>query len=209
MMLLMPLPFIASHATDPAPGVWAGRQEARNLECTRMSQAQAHQLYPDDVPEPAPRTMTLTRVDALVCKPRMLPFGQRPSRDEAILSTLGRQVGALTEIALALGGPDTTWYVDAFYPEPRVSSKISVAARTDLAERGRRVSDRVPLLAAGDLAVLRDLAPKDAYPLACQRYFAEHVLGENEAFLGLMLLDPRETQLHAGVCMGGHWRWLE
>ena len=52
------------------------------------------------------------------------------------------------------------------------------------------------------------MKPRDAYPLACARYFAEHVLGEKDLFLGLMLVDTRETQLHAGLCDRGQWRWL-
>ena len=99
--------------------------------------------------------------------------------------------------------------MDTFYPDPRVASKISVAARTHLAESGRKVSDRVPLLAAGDLSVLAEMDLQKAYPLACQRYFAEHSLKETDAFIGLMLVDSRETQLHAGVCVRGEWRWLQ
>lgn len=208
ILLLMPLPLLADRVADPAPGLWHGRQEVRELECTRMTQAQAHELYPVQVPEPAPRTGNLSELDALVCTRRILRQGERPARDEVILSSLRQSVGEITDVAGAVGSSDTTWHVDAFYPEPRVASKISVAARTALAERGYRVSDRVPLLAAGDLSVLRELSPKDAYPLACARYFAEQSLGEKDAFLGIMIVDERETQLHAGVCRGGQWRWL-
>ncbi|HCF60033.1 MAG TPA: hypothetical protein DFS52_18820, partial [Myxococcales bacterium] len=99
-------------------------------------------------------------------------------------------------------------HVDAFYPQPEVAAKIAVASRTDLAERGQRVSDRVPLLAAGDLVVLGGMPPQQAYPLACKRYFDEGTLAEKDAFLNLMILDPREAQLHAGLCVQGKWTWL-
>lgn len=209
IMLLMPLPLLTDRVNDPAPGITQSRQDARNLECTRMSQAQAHQLYPGQVPEPSARTSAnLMEIDALTCTQRMIRYGDRPARDEVILSTLREQVGEITEVAGALGTPSTTWYVDAFYPQPRVTTKIAVAARTALAERGYRVSDKVPLLAAGDLLVLRDLEAKDAYRLACERYFAQGILSGDDAFLGIMIVDARETQLHAGVCTSGRWRWL-
>lgn len=209
IMLLLPLPIIAERAADPSASLWQTKAGARNLDCTRMSQAQAHERYPGKVPERAPRALADQQVDALACTRRFIDYGERPARDEAILSSLRRSVGELTEAASALEPKkELTWHVDAFYPDPLVASKISVAARTELAERGRRVSDRVPVLAAGDIAVLSGLSAKDAYEVACVRYFDQKALGENEAFLGIMIVDPRETQLHAGVCVNREWRWL-
>lgn len=208
IMLLLPLPLVAEHASDPVPFIWQGRQELRNLDCTRMSQERAHELYPGQVPEPAPRTANLTITDALVCTPRIMKVGERNARDEVVLSSLRETTEEITEAAAALAPADTVWHVDGFYPDARVASKVAVAARIRLAEHGHKVSDQVPMLAAGDLLVLRDRAAKDAYPLACKRYFDEKILKDNEAFLGIMLLDSRETQLHAGVCVAGGWRWL-
>lgn len=173
-----------------------------------MSRDQAHELSPGTVPEGSPRGGTFEDSDALVCARRFMLPGERPARDEAILSTLHESVQELTQAAAALYSEDVTWHVDAFYPEPLVAAKIAVAARTELAEHRRRVSDRVPVLAVGDVAVLRKLRPFEAYPLACARYFAEHVLEKNDLFLGLMIIDTRETQLHAGLCQRGEWRWL-
>ncbi|APS00785.1 hypothetical protein BCY86_08915 [Pajaroellobacter abortibovis] len=73
-----------------------------------------------------------------------------------------------------------TWYVDAFYPESAVSSKIAIAARAELVERGCKVSNRVPVLAAGDISVLQSMPAKDAYSVACKRYFAERGLTEKD-----------------------------
>jgi hypothetical protein len=147
--------------------------------------------------------------DALSCTRRFMRIGERPARDEAILSSLRQSVGDITQSANALEAGELTWHVDAFYPQPAVAAKISVAARTALVERGRKVSDRVPVLAAGDIAVLWKLPPNRAYPLACARYFAEGVLTERDVFLGVMLVDERETQLHAGLCARGEWKWLQ
>ena len=200
---------LAACAYDPAPGVFHTRKESRNLECTRLAHAQAHERFPGDVPPVAPRALAEEVTDALVCEPRFLPLGDRMPRDEAILSTLRASVGTLTQLASALNPGDVVWHVDAFYPEQAVASKISIAAKTELFEHGRKVSDRVPMLAAGDISVLSHLPPRQMYAVACQRYFSEHLLTERDVFLGLMVVDPRETQLHAGICQGGKWRWVQ
>lgn len=208
IMLLMPLPIFVGRAHDPSPGIFQSKEEARNLECTRLSQAEAHDRFPGQVPEPPARGTTAVS-DALACTSRFMRIGERPARDEVILSSLRQSVGAITQTAGALEAGELTWYVDAFYPEPAVAAKISVATRTDLVERGRKVSDRVPVLAAGDIAVLWKMPPQQAYPLACKRYFAQGVLTERDVFLGVMIVDARETQLHAGLCARGEWKWLQ
>jgi len=207
LILLMPLPVFGVRANDPIAGPWQSKEEARNLECTRLGQSQAHELHPDQVPEESPRG-SFGVTDALSCTQRFMRYGERPDRDEVILSSLRQTVGEITQVASALGSGELTWHVDAFYPGPAVAAKISVTARTQLAERGLKVSDRVPVLAAGDIAVLGRMPASKAYPLACRRYFEQGVLKEQDAFLGLMLVDARETQLHAGLCMRGEWRWL-
>lgn len=203
------LPVFLGRSNEPSPGITQSKQESRNLDCVRMNQARAHELYPGRVPEPAPRQSSESIVDALICSSRYIDLDERPARDEALLSHLRRNVGELTDAASTLGTSKTTWHVDAFYPDARVAGKIAVTARTELAERGRKVSDRVPLLAAADLAVLHPLPPEKAFPIACKRYFAEKSLDTNDAFLAVTLVDPRETQLHAGVCLDGEWRWLQ
>ncbi|MBX5484774.1 MAG: hypothetical protein IRZ16_23365 [Myxococcaceae bacterium] len=209
IIFLMALPSLADRAGDPSLNAFRSKAEARNMECTRVSQAQAHERFPGQVPEPSPRVSSnLMDIDALVCTPRIVRVGERPARDEAILSSLSQSVSDIAQVAGAVGDPDTLWHVDAFYPDPRVAHKIAVAARTHLVETGHLVSDRVPLLAAGDLLVMRDLPERKRFELACARFFAEHALGEHEAFLGITVVDPRETQLHAGVCQKGVWQWL-
>ena len=205
--ILLPF-FLMERATDPSPGFFQSKADARNLDCTRLSHAMANQLHPGQVPEVPTRDLAGGSSDALVCATRIMRYGDRPARDEAILSSLRQTVGEITQTASALFPEDITWHVDAFYPDTKVAAKIAVAARTDLAERGRRVSDRVPLLAAGDIAILGRMPPREAYPLACARYLAHQSLGEQDALLGVMIVDPRETKLHAGLCLRGQWRWL-
>lgn len=190
------------------PLVLEGRARRRNLDCVRLSQEEAFARYPGQVSAPPAREIADANVDVLTCSQRYLRPGDRPARDEAILSTLTTQVTGLAESASALVPGDVVWHVDAFYPSARVGQKISVAAKTVLAERGLAVSDRVPTLAAGDVAVLATLPPSDVYRLACSRAWALSVLRADEVLLGLMVVDPKETQLHAGVCHRGEWRWV-
>ncbi len=203
--LLLLLAVLTGCAADPAPGFFHGRAQARALECAWLPQSEAHVREPGRVPDVPPRSIH-SPPDVLVCKRRYLDANERPSRDEAILSNLRGEVGDIVQAAA--GEPSTVWHVDAYYPDALVARKIAVAARTELAERGWKVSDRVPALAAGDLSVLGSLAPGKQYPLACERVFAEGALVSPEAFLGVMIVDAREAQLHAGVCRDGQWRWL-
>ncbi len=200
--------FFAACTKDPAAGFLQTKQQARNYDCQRFAQQEAHERYPGLVPEPPPRGGYGVK-DALVCTRRIVDWGERDARDEVVLSSLRESVDELVRLARSAAPPGTTWYVDAFYPQPQVAQKISIAARTSLVERGQTVSDQVPVLAAGDIAVLARLGPSRSYALACKRYFAQEILQPGEALLGLMIIDPRESQLHAGLCLQGEWRWLQ
>lgn len=203
-----PLFLLFACTKDPSAGFIQTKEQARNYDCQRLSQTEAHERFPGVVPEPAPRG-SFGGFDALVCNRRLVEWGERDGRDEVVLSSLRGTVDELVRLATAAAPEGTRWYVDAFYPDPRVSQKISTAARVSLYERGQAVSDQVPLLAAGDIAVLARMPPSTSYAIACSRYFAEDVLGRGEGFLGLMIVDARESQLHAGVCLNGAWRWLQ
>lgn len=209
VLLLLTMPLVSEAILDPATHLTERRRDARNLDCVRMTHAAAHELFRPRIPEPPARS-SAPDADALVCRRRIMSAGERPPRDEAILSNLSRTVGEIAELASARGGQagGITYLVETFYPDAEVGSKVSVAARTHLAERGQRVSDRVPLLAAGDLVVLGRLPPQEAYRLACARYFAQKSLGPDQALLAFMLVDGRETSLHAGLCKDGEWTWL-
>lgn len=199
---------LAGCVHDPSPGVFRTKEESRNLDCVRMSHSQAHERFPGVVPDQPPKGAYWV-TDALVCGARIVSLGERPARDEVVLTSLRESVASLTRQATAQAPADTLWHVDAFYPVATVSQKIAVAARVDIAERGFRVSDRVPVLAAGDIAVLSTTGADKAFPLACARYQAEGLLGEDEGFLGIMMLDKHEVALHGGYCLKGSWRWLE
>lgn len=196
-------------AYDPAPGLVTSRREARQFECVRLTKQAAHLRFPGEVSAEAARSLADERVDALVCQPRFLSLDERAPRDEAILSTLRSQIDSLIQLASTSNPGTLVWYVDAFYPEQTVAAKIAGAAKVSLFEHGRAVSDRVPVLAAGDVAVISRMTPQRSYETACKRYFDEQILGEGDAFLGLMILDARETQLHAGVCQRGQWQWVQ
>ncbi|MDX2010323.1 MAG: hypothetical protein SFW67_09040 [Myxococcaceae bacterium] len=190
------------------PVIFSNRAERRSIDCTRLSQLEAFERYPGQVPAPQARTVASEDPGVLTCASRYFAIDERPARDEAILSTLSEQVGALADQAGALYGREAVWHVDAFYPSLPVAQKIAIAARTTLAERGLTVSNRVPTLAAGDVAVLATLPPAEVYPAACRRSFETRVLEGRDVFFGVMIVDAKETILHGGVCSEGTWRWL-
>ncbi len=198
---------------DPVHAAWLGRQEARELHCERLGQAEAHERYPGRVPAPNARSGALMEIDALECRHLVVAEGTRQPRDEAILQRLEADVDELVGLASTVGDEETRWIVDAYYPSPPVVRKVANAARVSLAERGRWVSDAPPRLSAGDVEVLRTLPMREAIPVACRRLFESGALegeqhGQNVAFLAVALLHPQESQLHAGTCRNGRFRWL-
>lgn len=206
---LLGLLLLAACTKDPSAGFTQTKEQARNYDCQRFSQEEAHERLPGLVPEPPARGGNFGVKDALLCRRRLVEWGERNGRDEVILTELRTSVDDIVRLAGAAAPEKTTWYVDSFYPSPLVAQKLSIAARVGLAERGQQVSDRVPVLAAGDIAVLARMPPWRSYGVACRRYFSEKVLSAGEALLGIMILDERESQLHAGVCLDGDWRWLQ
>lgn len=197
---------------DPVNVAWEGRQEARQFECERLSQAEAHRRNPAMVPPPHPRATALMQIDALVCKRPIRTAGALSPRDELILGRLRDDVGELSGLAASTGDKNTHWVVDAFFPDPVMVRKITTATRVALAEQGYLVSDQPPLLSAGDAEVFRTLPVRDALPLACRRLHDSGALGrgsdEEVAFLAIALLHEKESQLHAGTCVRGEYRWL-
>ena len=201
--------FLSSdHARDPIQQAWLGREHTRQLECERVSQAEAHRRFPADVPATAMRTSTIMELDALVCARRLVPWGTLHPRDEVILSNLSAEVAAIVGGVVGAVPVGSRVVVDVWYPSPQVAQKIAIATRQSVADTGHRVSNLAPLLAAGDVEVISALPPADALPVACARLFAEQTLTGTDAFVGVALLRDNETQLHAGLCQKGRWVWL-
>lgn len=193
---------------DPAVRMAAGRQVGRHLSCERISQREAHERAPSEVPAPHPRAGAISNVDAMVCTRPLLRLGSRPARDELVLSHLRDDVQGLALQAAGLADPGVRWVVDAHIPEPAVANKVAVAGRTALAELGASVSARAPVPAAGDVEVMRDLPLEDALALACRRMTSDGTLRPQDVWLSYALVRPYETRLHAGLCVRGAWRWL-
>lgn len=206
--LLTGLILFGDQANDPIQSAWLGRTNARQFECERMSQAQAHNRYPGSVAAPNARAGALMQIDALACHHRVAADGQRDPREETILARLDDEVSEMTGLALPVAGDDARWFVDAFYPDETMVQKIAGASRVALVQQGQRVMDTAPLLSAGDLIVLHSLPMKDAIPAACKRLFDSKKLVPGDAFLTVALLHREESQLHAGVCVDSGFRWL-
>ncbi len=195
---------------DPAPGLTTTRARSRSLECEWHSTAVGSQRYPGEIAPERPRGEYVNR-DALVCTERLMRPGLRADRDEAVLSSLDALVTDLTGAAGDLH-PELaaqTWLVEAYYPSTQVSAKLSFAAKNALVARGLRVSDRTPILSAGDVDVLTRLGPEAAYPGACRRYTDNGSLHPGDTLLAVVSRDPLETTLHAGLCTDGVWTWLK
>jgi hypothetical protein len=210
LLFLLPIPFpwVTAIADDPAPGITTGKDVGRNLECVHLSEQEAHERYPGIVSEAPPRG-SFIETRALECRARVFSYGERPGAEEALL---WRLTAASGEIAKAADDPtltDATWLVEAFHSDDAMAGKIAFAAKVALANRGRRVSDRVPALAAGDVLVIARMQPTQAYPVACGRYYAEGSLSDSDVLLAVIHPDRRETILHAGVCAKGRWRWIQ
>lgn len=194
---------------DPAPGLTTPKARSRSLECERVSPEVGSQTRPGEILPERPRGEYVRR-DALICTERLLRPGLREARDEAILSELD---GIVTELGSAAADlhpelADHTWLVEVHHPSAQVAAKLSFATKNVLVGRGLPVSDRTPLLSAGDVDTLTRLPPDQAYAGACRRYTDNGSLHAGDTLLAVVNRDPRETILHAGLCTDGTWTWL-
>lgn len=194
---------------DPAPGFLVSLEESRKLVCEPTTLEVLRREHPGLIDEAKPRGDFADR-NANFCAELVFPEGTRHPRDAA---TLRRLAATMAEVAdqLADERPDAerrTWLVESHYPDAAMAAKIAFAAKAALVEKGLTVSDRLPTLAVGDIDVIASMSPLEAHALACRRYFAPGRLRDSEAVLGLVVLDRRETSLHAGTCEGGQWTWL-
>lgn len=196
-------------ALDPAPSFYRSKARSRRLDCDRLSLEEALRRYPDTLRPPGPNGDFVERT-VLACAERLMRPGLRDPQDEAVLGNLS---GTAASLAARVDGLSRellgrTWLVETYYPSVPVSTKISFATKDALVQRGLQVSDRRPVLSAGDVDVLVRLPPLQAYPAACARYVATGVLRPDDVLLAVVVLDPRETELHAGLCAEGQWKWL-
>jgi hypothetical protein len=195
-------------AIDPAPGLARTTSWSRDLDCERVTSVTGSRRYPGEIAPPRPRDDVGS--STVVCRERLTRPGLREPRDEAILSELEVTTVGLAETAASLRPDleDRTWLVEAYDASPPVAAKIAFASKNALMRRGLAVSDRAPILSAGDVDVLTRMSPDEAYPAACRRYFDTGSLGDADALLAVVRRDLRETTLHAGLCASGQWTWL-
>ncbi len=197
-------------SVDPAPSLVRSKAASRQLDCARLDVESGSQAHPGQIAPARPRGDFSDRT-AMVCQERLVRPGLRGAQDEAILRELGDQTATLAGAAAA-SRPDLaerTWLVETHYADSDVAHKIAFATKNALVEQGLAVSDRAPTLGAGDVGVLTRLPPTEAYPAACRRYSDNGSLKPDDALLAVIRLDHRETLLHAGVCDGGSWTWLQ
>jgi len=195
---------------DPGPTATRTKAEARKLDCSWITPEEARRAVPGRIRETKARGDQTNRQIAL-CRQFYVDPALLSARDRAVVHTLHET--ALEAARLAVGARSElvgrTWLVEGFHPSAQISAKLTFATKVALVAQGVAVSDRTPALGASDLEVLLRLPQREAYPAACQRFSASGVLRPADALLGLVLRDPRETVLHAGVCADGVWTWLQ
>jgi len=205
---VLSLPSFMTLIDDPAPGLFTSISQSRRIVCSRASIEEAKKAHPGLLEDTHPRGDFIER-EAMLCAEPIVGSEQRNPRDGAILwgltQTSEQLASQLTEVA---GAQQANWLVEVHYPSASVVSKISFAAKSAMLHNGLQVSDRLPILGVGDIEVLSTLPALKAYPLACRRYYSPGRLSEADAVLSLMVLDSRETALHAGACVKGRWTWL-
>lgn len=201
------LPFLVPSA--PAPGLFRSKKKVRRLDCERLSTEAATTRYPGQIEPERPRGDYVER-DVVRCQPRLLREGLRTAHTEALLHGLERSAQEIAGRVGALGanGTDRTWLIEAHDPDVRMVGKLRFALQNAMVGQGLSVTDRTPRLGLADLDVITRMPPAQAYPAACRRYAENGSLGPDQALVALMSLDPRETALHAGVCVDGGWTWL-
>lgn len=208
MLPLGLLPFLLPSA--PAPGLFRTKKTVRRLDCERLSTEAATTRYPGEIEPMRPRGDYVER-DVVRCQPRLLGEGLRTAHTDALLRGLERSAQEIAGHVGALGanGTTRTWLIEAHDPDVRMVGKLRFALQNAMASQGLAVSDRTPRLGLADLDVITRMPPALAYPAACRRYSDNGSIGPGQALVALMSLDPRETALHAGVCVDGGWTWLQ
>ena len=193
----------------PVPGLTRSVHWIRQHDCERITKAEAARQYPGRLPPPTAEEDGL--VEVVVCTERALRDGLRSPGEEAILRRLDASVEEWVQVSEPYVPElrEHRWLVEVFTPSPEVASKVSFALKNELLTSGRMVSDRVPLLSAEDVEVLSRMHPDIAYPYACQRYAETGALQPDDVLLAVVRRDPRETILHAGLCVEGGWAWLK
>lgn len=197
-----------THTNDPAPSLFKSRSSARNLECERLPVQQAADRYPGSVLPVGPRGDLMER-SVLVCHQRMVAPDLRRPADEALLVSLSESADQMARLAsLRPELQDATWLVQSHTTSGEVDAKLAFATKNALIDKGLSVSDRTPVLGFDDLDVITRMPPFEAYPAACGRYTDTGSLGPGQVLLSLVVLDPRESVVHAGLCSEGGWTWL-
>ena len=203
------LSFLGFVGSDPAPSLFRKRDVARSLECERLARSTAEIERAGEVKRERPRGSFGER-EVLLCRQRLVREGIRQPRDEAILRDLESRVSRVAKQVASVRADlaERTWLVEAFTPDVRVGAKVTFALKAALMRESLRVSDRLPLLSAGDIEVITRLPPTEAYAVACRRWHDTGQLRPTDVLVAQITRDPRETNLHTGLCIDGRWSWL-
>jgi len=193
---------------DPGLGFNREPEKTRRHDCTPVDLDTARKIRPDDFGNTYPRGDFFNR-EAFLCREQIIEPGLRAPQTEILVNTLSTLVSELATKVQAQYPHVHQWMVEVHYEDPVVGYKIDFATKVALSELGLGVSDRVPNLRPTDLGVIGRLSPSEAHTLACRRLSDDGQIAKSEALLNILVVDPRQTDLIAGVCTDGNWSWVQ
>ncbi|MEC8051504.1 MAG: hypothetical protein VX210_12005 [Myxococcota bacterium] len=193
---------------DPGLGFNREPEQTRRHDCISVDVDTAREIRPDDFGNAYPRGDFFNR-EAFLCREQIIEPGLRAPQTERLVNELSRLVSDLATRIQSEYPQINQWMVEVHYEDPVVGHKIDFATKVALSELGLGVSDRVPNLRPTDLGVIGRLSHSKAHDLACRRLTDDGQIGDSEALLNILVLDPRQTDLIAGVCTDGNWSWVQ
>ena len=199
LIYILAVPYVVELMEDPAPGLARSVTEARGIKCRMLSKDEAILTGRFEVAENEGSVGTEDRY--VTCDRGVFNPGERADQDEAILSDLNSHAIKTATTAIEAFPDVKQWRVAVHYPVIAVSYKINRAVWVALKEK------RVQVVAESRYSEVEPFPaePLLAENLKCDKHFG---LDSSQTLLNIQLVDPNETQLHAGVCHKGAWKWL-
>lgn len=201
------IPLLFETFQDPGPGLLTPITSARGRDCRSITREEGTRIRADAVAEASDKSSYFEE-NFTHCRSPVFSQGERPKRQEAILAHLSESVTYAVTKAQDAFPKMQTWYTEAHADDTSLARKANFALKVELRSRGSNVSDAILSLPASELVAAQSIHRLNLPEDICQRMTRTKLLPNDSALLLLASLDENETQLHAGVCQGGIWRWL-
>lgn len=198
LLLVFALPFTVELLHDPSPGLTRTVTSSRQTECRVLSREEVEARNKAQIVEAVNEDEVSGTY--LHCEQRIFSAGERHARDEEVLARLSQDSARIAASAIEQF-PNSKWVVSVHYPVLVLKDKIEKATVVSLKEKQALVYAKHAFHSKTAFPIDAELASK----LNCQRHYS---LEDGYTLLEVVLADARETQLHAGVCAKGGWKWL-